>query len=87
MQFGPIDPAKDAKNLAKHGLPLVAGTYIFAGRTIEAMQIRDDEIRWLAIGYADETALAVVYTMRDGMRRLISVRAANSRERRKHAQG
>ena len=49
---------------------------------------RFGEERWLAIGHMGSDELyAVVFTFRNGLRRIISLRIASNRERREYEQG
>lgn len=80
-----FDPAKDAENLAKHGLSL--GT--FAGFDAEAAVSIDDrydygEVRYRAFGRIDGVGHCLVFTIRDDKRRLISFRRAREKEMRRH---
>lgn len=78
------DWRKNASNQAKHGLSFDQATEIFEGPTVEKEDHRRDygETRTIAYGLdAEGSLLAVVYTFRDGSRRLISARRASSDER------
>ena len=46
---------------------------------------RDGETRWAATGYIGDRLHWVVYTERDSIRRIISLRRANPKERRDYA--
>ena len=79
------DPTKARANLVKHGVTFETAATIFDGRTIELPDDRFDygEVRWVAIGLADNRELTVVYTVTDNDRfRLISARGATTKERR-----
>lgn len=86
------DPAKEAKNIEKHGLSFVAGAQaLSSGPTLEFQSDRGNEPRWVAVGThpATQKVIAVVYTTREGRRRIISVRRARKNEEedyRKHTQ-
>ena len=56
---------------------------VFLGRTIEVVDDRYDygEVRVKAIGEVEGDVLVVAYTDRNGFRRIISARDANSKER------
>jgi uncharacterized DUF497 family protein len=80
-----FDPAKNAVNIAKHGLSLAD----FSGFDAVPLTFRDDrqdygEIRWRAFGLIDDVACCLVYTVRGQTMRLISLRRANARERSLH---
>ena len=79
------DPAKARSNLAKHGVTFETAATIFDGRIVELPDERFDygEVRWVAIGLADNRELTVVYTVTENDRfRLISARGATTKERR-----
>ena len=78
------DDAKRRKNLEKHGFDFEDAVRVFANRTLEARSSFRDEERWIAIGLLDGREVAVVYTWRQGIRRIISVRRARSDERRRY---
>ena len=77
------DPAKEAANLAKHGISFVAAARVLeSGTTFEFQSDRGSEPRWVAIGIhpAIPKIVAVVYTMREGRYRIISARRARTNE-------
>jgi uncharacterized DUF497 family protein len=77
------DEAKRTLNLAKHRLDLVMGMTLFDGRpTISYASARNGEGRWVTIGRIDDLILALVWTEREGVVRLISLRRARDAERR-----
>ena len=83
MEFA-WDPAKSTANLATRGFSFALAASIFAGRVVEAEDRRHDygEARTQAIGQATTGAvLAVIYTDRGDVRRIISARLASRRER------
>ncbi len=82
MDAPPFDRAKDAANVAKHGVSLSRA---------EDMEIiafhrsdRDGEVRFRAFGYIDGVAHCLVFTMRDGAMRPISLRRAHQKEIRRY---
>lgn len=81
------DARKSAANLALRGFDFAFATLIFDGLTLERVDDREDygESRIIAIGLADGIHLTVVYTDRPGprdtIRRIISARRSNQRER------
>ena len=77
------DRAKSAKNLRERGFDFAYAARIFAGPTLEADDPRrcQGEHRIRAIGRVDDHILFVVYTWRDAVRRIISARLANRKER------
>ena len=58
--------------------------HVFAGATLTVEDNRKDygEVRFITIGFLDETMVVLVWTHRHGARRIISMRKANERERR-----
>ena len=80
-----LDPLKDEGNKRKHGLPLDLGAQLFDREFIEEQDERQNygEARFVATGpiaaLADRICV-VVYTWRNGTRRLISFRKANDEE-------
>ncbi len=76
------DEAKAAANLEKHGIDFQGAVRIFGTETILRMHPeREDEDRWKAIGAVEGVEVAVVYTWREGRRRIISARRAGRNER------
>jgi uncharacterized DUF497 family protein len=83
MEFA-WDPTKSDATYAARGFGFAVAASIFAGRVIEAEDTRHDygEVRIQAIGQAAiGLVLAVIYTDRGGVRRIISARIASKRER------
>jgi uncharacterized DUF497 family protein len=86
------DPSKNEANLAERGFDFAFATLVFDGPTLESHDDRQDygEIRIVALGRADGIPLTVVYTDRaeDGeiVRRIISARVSNRRERKAYRQ-
>lgn len=79
------DPAKNRKNIAKHGIALADAARIFDGPTVEQADDRFDygEDRFYAIGLVDGIEITVIYSDRGaGERRLIAAWRATPRERR-----
>jgi uncharacterized DUF497 family protein len=80
-----FDPAKDAINRKKHGIGLAAAAVILRGRHIRQHSVLpndSNEERWVAVGRIEGRFLACVYTMRVNVYRVISLRAARTKERR-----
>lgn len=57
---------------------------VFAGATLTVEDDRQDygEVRYITIGFLDATMVVIVWTRRNDVRRIISLRRANERERR-----
>ena len=81
------DPAKNARNVGKHGVSFATASRIFEGPVFRAEDTRRDygELRWNSIGMVDGLAiLAVTHTNRSGVTRIISARSANRIERKRY---
>jgi uncharacterized DUF497 family protein len=73
------DETKAAENYAKHGVSFETATKVFRDPfAVERLDDREDygEERFVLIGSAESTTLAVVYTERNGRIRIISARRA-----------
>ena len=77
------DEVKSERNLLERGFGFNHAAAIFIGPTLEAIDNRRDygEVRVQAIGRAGADVLSVVYSDRDEIRRIISARLANRKER------
>ncbi len=77
------DDAKNAANIAKHGIDFEDAIGIFEGSVLIRTDDRRDygEVRVVAVGIVNNRALAVVYTVRGTRRRIISARRAKISER------
>ena len=77
-----FDSAKDARNLAKHGVSLARAAELFEQpfREIEDLRADYGERRFIAYGLIEERLFACVYVWRGGRRRIVSLRKANRRE-------
>ena len=82
------DEAKNQANMAKHGIDFDDAIGIFNHRIVEYVDNRRHygEIRTRVIGVLGERELAIVYTMRGEVRRIISARRARRDERRAYRQ-
>lgn len=86
-----FDVAKDQANILKHGLPLGAAALLFDGPYIEERGRSPQELRGNPLhrirsdrAVFGNRIFVVIYTWRDGVRRVISFRKANDREVRKY---
>jgi uncharacterized protein len=86
----PFDSGKNAVNILKHGVALTEGEGVLddpLSLTVEDMSA-DGERRWVTIG---QNVLGrprvVVWTLRSGEARIISVRRPDPRERRAYEEG
>jgi uncharacterized protein len=77
------DAAKSARNETERGLPFELATLMFDGWVMEYRDERRDygETRIRAIGAVGGAILHCAYTRRGGVRRIISLRYANRKER------
>jgi uncharacterized protein len=81
------DPAKSDANLHERGFDFEFASSIFSGPTLERIDTRQDygEVRRIALGFANDVLLTVVYTDRaeagEVVRRIISAQVSNRRER------
>ncbi len=77
------DLAKDEQTRLDRGFGFDFASLIFEADTLERRDGRVDygEIRIVAIGEVDGLVLSVVYTDRSDVRRIISARMANRKER------
>ena len=83
-----FDPAKDALNLAKHGVSLGRAAQLDWDNALVSPDDRRvyGEIRLLALAPMDGRLWVVVFTDRPEGRRVISLRKANLREYRRYEQ-
>jgi uncharacterized protein len=77
------DRAKSQRNESERGLPFELAALLFDGPTIESADERRHygETRIQAIGLVGSVTLHCVYTQRGEVRRIISLRFANRKER------
>jgi uncharacterized DUF497 family protein len=84
-----FDAAKDSINQGKHNVPLAVGRLVIENAVADVADPRDYvtgfgvEERRIAYGLISGRLFVCAYTMRGATCRLISVRKANERERRK----
>jgi uncharacterized protein len=83
-----FDPAKDALNLAKHGISLAQAAQLDWDHALVSPDERREygEHRQLALAPMDGKLWVVVFTDRPESRRVISLRKANLREYRRYEQ-
>lgn len=80
-----FDPAKDAANREKHGLPLSFGDRIFEDDShliIPSIRPQDGEERFKVVGIVGEKLFTGVFVWRNDMPRFLSVRRSNKGEER-----
>ena len=80
------DEKKRTSNVEKHGFDFLDTWKMLEGDHIKevAKQGEGGEERFLATGLIDGIYATVVYTMRNGVIRVISLRKARENEQRKH---
>lgn len=80
------DPAKRAVTLEMRGLDMARIAEVFAGRHLTFEDARFDygEDRYLTFGHLDGQMVVFAWTPRDGTCRVISLRKANGRERKRY---
>jgi uncharacterized DUF497 family protein len=76
-----FDIAKNVRNVDMRGLPFTAALGFRIEAALVRSIIRDGEARWVAIGMIGEREFVLVFTGRGARFRVISLRKANSRER------
>ena len=87
-----FDPAKDAANVAKHGVSLTEAAGVEWDSAVVWPDTRRDygEARMVALGYIGLRIMALVFVDRPPEqpteRRIISLRKANSREVKRYAE-
>lgn len=79
-----FDPAKDAINLAKHGLSLAAAIDFEVHAVVRDRRIVYAEDRFNAFGLLHGAIYAMAFTIRAGRVRVISLRRARAKEYRRH---
>ena len=77
------DENKRVANLAKHGVDFLDAEDFDWSSAFETIDDRFNYIedRWIALGFIDSRLHVLIYTMRSGNIRLISLRKANKREK------
>ena len=76
------DEAKRESNLRKHGLDFRDAAQVLEGYTLELEDDREDygEFRYIAVGLLRFMVVVLVYTPRENIYRIISMRKADSDE-------
>ena len=80
LEFDWHDDKRQAA-LNKHGIDFRDAIRIFDGPVLETLSRHPVETRWVAVGIVDGKEITVVYTVRDGRRRIITARRARAHER------
>lgn len=81
MNIG-FDPAKREVTLKARGLDFLDAPKLFAGRTLTIIddRINYGEERFISYGFIDDLAVALVWTDRSGVMRVISMRKMHVEE-------
>lgn len=79
-----FDAAKDASNVAKHGISLTRARDMDMRRVLEDDRKEYGERRFRAFGFIDNVAHCLAFTLRGSTIRPISLRRAHSREMKRH---
>jgi uncharacterized DUF497 family protein len=76
------DPEKRSKALSERGLDFEDSRFVFSGTTHTLEDDRRDygETRLITFGHLHDRMVVIVWTPRDGGRRIISMRKANDDE-------
>jgi uncharacterized protein len=77
--------AKNAANVAKHGIDFIEAAGIFTASVVVFQSDRQGEARWGATGMSNGREITVFYTVREMRYRIISARRARKDERRRHS--
>ena len=80
-----FDPAKEAINLAKHGISLARWVDLDVLAIIRDDRFEYGEPRYRAYGLIEGVALCLVFTIRSERYRPISLRRVHAKEMRRHA--
>ena len=78
------DAEKGRTNLVKHGIDFDDAIEVFYGPVVLYRSDRNDEERWVALGYSEDRVIAVVFTKRENSVRIISARRARKNEERNY---
>jgi uncharacterized protein len=73
---------KSESNLAKHGIDFDNAIEVFYGPIVLRRSDRNNEERWVAVGHSKNRLIAVVFTRRSDIIRIISARRARKNEER-----
>jgi uncharacterized DUF497 family protein len=75
------DEAKRRRNIEEHGIDFEDAATVFLRPYLRSRSDRNAETRYVAIGCVKDVEIAVVYTVRAGVCRIISARRARTNER------
>jgi uncharacterized protein len=80
-----FDPNKDAINVAKHGISLSRWVDMEIRAIVNVEPLDYGEPRYRAYGFIDSAAHCLIFTIRNGRYRPISLRRAHAKEMRRYA--
>jgi uncharacterized DUF497 family protein len=80
-----FDPAKEAFNLAKHSISLARWVDLDVLAIVSDDRFEYGEARYRAYGKIDGLSYCLVFTIRDGQYRPISLRRAHAKEMKRNA--
>ena len=82
-----FDEAKRLSTLESRGLYMARAMEVFEGPTLTSEDDRKNygEDRFITIGFLDDKMVILVWTPRNDVYRIISIRKANEREKRVYA--
>jgi uncharacterized protein len=78
------DRRKSESNLVKHGIDFEEAIEVFYGPVLLRRSDRNNEERWIAIGHSGTRLIAVVFTRRVEVIRIVSARRARKNEEREY---
>jgi uncharacterized protein len=78
------DVEKSRRNVADRGIDFDDAKEVFYGPVILRRSDRNNEERWLAVGFWENRLIAVVFTRRADVIRIISARRARKNEEREY---
>ncbi|EIC23231.1 BrnT family toxin [Thiorhodovibrio frisius] len=83
-----FDAGKRSKTLMERGLDFAHANEIFAGRHFTAEDAHENysELRYITAGKLNDRMVIIVWTPRGKTRRIISMRKANERERKRYSE-
>ncbi len=76
------DENKSQANLSKHGYDFDDASQVFYGPVVLYRSDRNNEERWIAVGSLEDRLIAVIFTRREKVIRIISARRARKHEER-----
>ena len=77
-----FDPTKRQATLENRGLDMARASEVFDGPALTVPSDRGEEPRFFTLGFLDGRMVVLVWTSRDGGRRIISMRKAHESEQR-----